>query len=209
MKNANPIPTRSSFGTLAKRTAQLTLLAQLVAFSGACVTVNVNFPESAVQKATDDYVRDLYRTKSEDSDEKAKPAPTSSSFEFHWIPSAFAEEAFKVASPKSLEIRERMRGRVAEILAQKRSGTLGETQDGLIVVRENAQVKSLMRAKLDQLVAAENRDRKALYEEVLSSNALPPARLINVQKSFARSFQAESPSKTWVEDAAGNWTQKP
>ena len=187
-------------------------VATLLTTLGACVTVNVNFPESAVQKATDDYVRDLYRTKSDDAPTTGtdvKKSGHSAGELLNWIPSAHAEEGFKVATPKSAEIREKMRARVDEILAQKRMGVLGETQDGFLVVRESAAVKSLMRTKLDKLVADENRDRKALYEDVLTSNALPPARLINVQKSFARSFQAESPSKTWVEESAGQWSQKP
>ena len=47
-----------------KKTAFLTCSALLLASGfAACVTVNVNFPESTVQKATDDYVKELYKAK--------------------------------------------------------------------------------------------------------------------------------------------------
>src|SRR3954470_20952661 len=83
---------------------KLVPIACLLSFSfAACVTVNVNFPESAVQKATDDYVRDLYRAK-----EKGKPAAPAakkeSSFEMpSLINSAMADDdVFKVSTDKAL-----------------------------------------------------------------------------------------------------------
>lgn len=183
------------------------------------MTVNVNFPESAVQKATDDYVRELYRAKKKPGESQAEPAPapTSSWLDFELIPSAQANDVpggaleFKVDAPSTAKIRESMRTRLEEVLRYKREGILGESADGQLKIKDQAkyQSKKLLMKKIDQVIADENRDRERLYQEVLSINQLPPARMKNIQKSFSRSFQNESPSGTWVETQDGNWEQKP
>ncbi len=171
------------------------------------MTVNVNFPESAVQKATDDYVRELYRAK-----EKGKPSATpetKASFDFSLIGTAHAVEAtIKVDSEKAIQIRNRMASRVDEVITQKRAGALGETNEGHLTLKKG-DLKPLLKKKLDGAIADENRDRDELYKEVVRINGIGDARLKDIQKSFARSFQAESPSGTWVQDADGNWSQKP
>lgn len=177
----------------------------------ACVTVNVNFPESAVQKATDDYVRELYRTKEKGKAPTAEPskAPSTKSALDFLIPQAYAAEfAFKVDSPKALKIRDRLAKRVDEVIQHKRAGVLGESTDGLLVLKSPDKLKALFLKKVQKLVEDENADRTELYQEVLSSNSLAKNRLKDIERSFARSFQAESPAGTWVQDADGSWTQK-
>lgn len=194
-------------------------LAWLLSFSflsASCVTVNVNFPESAVQKATDDYVRDLYRAKekgktptdSKELEKKTSLFPFSNPF-MSVAQAAEAEGVFKVDSDGALKIQKSLASRVDEVIEQKRQGLLGETNDGELEIHDKTKVKPLLLKKLEKLVADENHDRSALYHEVLKTNNLADARIKNIQKSFARSFQAESPSKTWVQDSDGKWAQKP
>lgn len=178
------------------------------------MTVNVNFPESAVQQATDDYVRELYRAKAKSTPSATPPKSTSALSPGEileaLLPSAEAASGdFKVNTPKALEIRERLAARLDEVLSAKRAGSLGENQDGYLEVHGADSVKKLLLKRLERLASEENRDRKDLYEEVVTSNGLPQARIKDVQKSFARSFQAESPAGTWVQDADGKWSQKP
>jgi len=178
-----------------------------------CVTVNVTFPESAVQKATDDYVRELYRAKEKGHSPVPQPSPsltpTKVSHGFTFVEAAWADEfIFKVDSATALQIRDRLSKRVEEVVVQKRAGVLGESRDGMLVLKEPGKLKKLFSKKIEVLVSDENKDRTELYAEVLSSNALPATRLIDVKRSFARSFQAESPSGTWLQDADGNWVQK-
>lgn len=172
----------------------------------ACVTVNVNFPESAVQKATDDYVKELYRTK-----EKNKaPAATEtkkSAFDL-LIPAAIAADSFRVDSEKSMEIMGRMKSRIDEVITYKENGTLGESNDGLLVLKNADKTKKLLIKKLETLVQNENKDRAELYKEVVSSNGMTENREIDVRKSFSRSFQNESPAGTWIQDIDGSWAQK-
>ncbi len=167
----------------------------------ACVTVNVNFPESAAQKATDDYVGELYKAKEKHTEKK-------SSMLFSLIPEAWAGE-FDVDSKKALEIREKMASRLDDVIAQKSAGFLGEANDGMLSIHDKTKIKKLLLRKLQKLVQSENIDRKELYQEVLRSNHLTKNHLINVEQSFARSFKHVSPSGTWVQNDDGSWDQKP
>ena len=173
--------------------------------SSACVTVNVNFPENAAQSATDDYVRDLYRTK-----EHGKTPPVTRFFHtFTWIAEANAADGdFRVDTDKANKIKESLRARVDEILDQKKAGILGESMDGLLILKNPGALKSLLLKKTEKLVAAENKDRDELYEEVLNANKLPLTQIKKVARSFARSFQGESPSGTWIQAADESWSQK-
>lgn len=207
-----------NLGRLANLTRKTSLA--LVALSAlavpACMTlnVNVNLPESAVQKATDDYVRDLYRAKekgrtpgtpSPSASPEAQPAEKASLF----LASAWADVVFKVNSDGALKIREKLVANLDEVLAHKRAGYLGETYDGSLVLRNAENLKPLLKKKIEKTVQTENAARKELYEEVLRSNSLDSSKLKDIQKSFGRSFQAESPSGTWVQDGEGSWIQKP
>jgi uncharacterized protein YdbL (DUF1318 family) len=175
--------------------------------------VNVNFPESAVQKATDDYVRDLYRAKEKGkttpgSDQSSAPASkVSSFFSFSLIGEAYADD-FKVQSPKADQIKARLRSRLDDLIAQKRSGNVGESNDGKLVVKAT-NLPPLLMKKVKTLVEQDNADRMDLYKEVANLNGLGSSGTATVQKSFARSFQSLSPSGTWIQDSDGNWTKKP
>jgi uncharacterized protein YdbL (DUF1318 family) len=223
-----------------KTTACLMFSSLLVGSLGTgCVTVNVNFPESTVQKATDDYVKELYRAKDRSHSNAssdvpgAKKAPTApqppnpmtgpgagdgdpgkpgAGQPESWLelvlPSAYAVEAdlqFRVDTPKARKIQEKLAATVGDVIAQKKAGNLGESNDGKLVVKTS---KPLLLKKLDPLVREENEDRDALYEEIVSANKMSKSRLADVRRSFARSFQSESPAGTWIQDTSGSWSQK-
>ena len=175
----------------------------------ACVTVHVNFPEGAVQKATDDYVKELYKAKSK-SEGQSNSDQGSFVFPFEFISSSMAQttiEEFKVKSAKAMDIQARQKNRLSEIDKYKVKGFLGETEDGMLVLRNAESLKGLMKKKVMQLLNEENMDRQELYTEVADSNSLAPAQGGTLKKSFARSFQAASPRGTWIQ-TGGSWKQK-
>ena len=174
-----------------------------------CVTVNVNFPEGAVQKASDDYVRDLYRTKEQSKAPTPKASSTPSAL-FQWIvPNANADDLpLNMSSPKIASIKNVMKALIPDIIEQKKAGVLGETFDGKLTIHGEGNLKPLLKKKVEELVKNDNSARDLLYAEVIRSNGLPPSSLASVKRTFARSFQAESPSGTWVQNMDGSWTQK-
>lgn len=214
LRSVSRIPSLNAKASLAR----IALGAALAAVGTlACVTVNVNFPEGVVQKATDDFVRDLYRAKTTGSDPSRKRPASSEGGETSSLfrrlgdalfPVAHADEAFRVSTPGAEAIKARLRGRLADVIKFKKQGLIGETSDGRLVVRPDGESKKLLAPKLKELVDGENRDRAALYDEVMSANQLDGARRVMVERSFANSFQAESPSGTWVQGADGTWARK-
>jgi uncharacterized protein YdbL (DUF1318 family) len=102
-----------------------------------------------------------------------------------------------------------MKTRVAEIIEFKRQGLIGETVEGSVTLRGTGKLKPLQAKKLEKLLADENQDRDQLYQEIVATNGADKVKIQVVRKSFMRSFQAESPSGTWVEGVEGGWSQKP
>jgi len=193
-----------------------------------CLTLNVNMtlPEAAVQRATDDYVRDLYRAKEKGKTSAPETAPS---------PGAAAGSAAKTSllSPldsidliahahagddvtvklggKAVEqIKERQIARMDELNAQKSAGLIGENNEGKLAFRTPEKTPKIdVMKKVQKLVADENADRDALYKEVLKANNADKSKLADIQKSFARSFQVHSPAGTWIQDMDSNWVRKP
>jgi uncharacterized protein YdbL (DUF1318 family) len=189
---------------------KLGLFSVALALFAGCVTINVNFPEGAAQKASDDFVKELYRARdrSGGSEPSSSPSPSAQWWQGLMIAEALADEAFKVSSAKTLEIRDRMRKRLDELLTHKRSGLVGEDNLGLLLIRDKSQVKPILLKKLEKLVGEENSDRAELYAEVARLNNLKPTNMKDVGRTFSHSFQAESPSGTWVQSDGGDWSRK-
>tara|TARA_B100000749_G_scaffold122825_1_gene93813 strand:- start:53005 stop:53595 length:591 start_codon:yes stop_codon:yes gene_type:complete len=176
----------------------------------SCITVNVNFPEAAVQKAADDYVKELYKAKQE-SEEKQN---TSSLFEIpgtHFaslslFPIAHAQAEFSIKSEKAKAIQVKQAKRLDKIDRFKKKGLIGEAENGLLVVKKESS-KKIEKKRVDQLVSEENADREMLYEEVMSSNGIDASQSARLRKSFHQSFVNASPAGTPVE-SGGSWTNK-
>ncbi|MGZ3699056.1 MAG: DUF1318 domain-containing protein [Bdellovibrionota bacterium] len=191
------------------------LLSFSALLASSCVTVNVpvTFPESAVQQQTDSYVRELYRAKEKGRGPTQQPSPKASptpEARIEFIASVWAAEeepSFQVNSPKTKEIQEREATRIEELLPLEHEGTLGEANDGFLVIKNSGALKSLLKKKVNKLVDEENADRKALYKEILKING-SAIKIKNVETSFARSFQLAAPSGTWVQAPDGTWDQK-
>ena len=174
----------------------------------SCVTVNVNIPDSAVQQATDDYVKELYDAKEKSKPAAPAPAASPQSMLDLVISPAFADDRpVKTDSPKALDIRTRMKDRLDEVHADKMAGILGETNTGKLLVKGKA--KSGQEKSLKKLMDDENSDRTELYHEVIEHNGLNKGNLETIERNFAHSFQKVSPSGTWIQDDDGAWTQKP
>lgn len=202
--------------------ACLLLSSLSVATTFACVTVNVTFPEAAVQQATDDYVQGLYREKERnraqpspkpEADKRAATQPPRTAWLL--VPlllsealAAGGELKITVNSPETLQIRDKQVARLDALQKAEAAGSIGESNMGLLTFDHAGNVASNVRTQLTPLMDAENSDRKDLYNEILSSNGYAPSRLIDLQKSFARSFQSRAASGTWIQDDGGKWSRK-
>lgn len=183
----------------------------------------MNLPESAVQQASDDYVRELYKAKergktaspipsvspSRSPSHSPSPSPSNkSSLDFNFISEAYAG-GLRTDSENSTKIKGRQASRLDELLAAKRAGVIGEGNDGFLVLKNIDPSKKLLQKKFDKIIADENEDRRELYLDILKINGITKSNLKTVEKSYAHSFQEYSPAGTWIQDDDGKWAQKP
>jgi uncharacterized protein YdbL (DUF1318 family) len=100
-----------------------------------------------------------------------------------------------------------MEARIRELAPYYSSGAIGMTADGHIVVRDQKLVPLPRRNAVKILVAAENRDRDALYAEMARANGHPEWE-DEIRATFARRWVDNARPGWWYINASGNWQQK-
>lgn len=181
------------------------LIFSIFAVIVSCVTVNVNFPEGAVQKATDDYVKQLYDAKKTTDSTLYLYSNKNSIYVSKALSISFLSVAHAVDftlsldDPKIKAIHARQALRLEKINAHKSKGEIGENNKGLLEVKTDM---PLLQKKIQPLVDDENKDRKELYSLAAEKNNTT----VDVfTKSFKESFVKTSPPGTPIQDGSGNW----
>jgi uncharacterized protein YdbL (DUF1318 family) len=95
-------------------------------------------------------------------------------------------------------IKARVEQRLPQVDALKEKGAVGENNRGFLEVRGGS-------ADAAAVVAAENKDREALYTSVAQKTG---SSVVNVGKARAAKIAQNSRAGVWVQDEAGNWKQK-
>ncbi|MCK6471398.1 MAG: YdbL family protein [Planctomycetes bacterium] len=104
-------------------------------------------------------------------------------------------------------LRVRIKERADAIAKHKDFGQLGEARDGLLAVRTLEGVKLSDKKAIEDLVEAENTDRRALYREILKANDLKDEDADAVMKVAARRHRKSAAPGHWVQEPAeGKWT---
>ena len=181
-----------------------------------CITVNVNFPESAVQKAADDFVNDLYKgsstvavdtqapsaksvksqVKKKNKNQKSEPSSQNGSSGwlnldiFSLIPNAYAQE-LNTDFPQAIAIKNRMRSRMSELQSLKSSGVICEARDGLVKIKDSAKASK----ESKELVSIENKDREELYSAIPEANHFNDPDQKRTRSFFAAAFRSKAGDK--------------
>lgn len=101
------------------------------------------------------------------------------------MPTAHAAE-LRQSSPRVREIAENMRKNHADISALKKQGCLGENNRGFLELRDcDALSDAEARNEAQQLLSEENRDRKALYQEIARLNQEDDVTVATVERVYA------------------------
>ena len=203
----------------------LALLAPVAIVS--CVTVNIYFPAAAAEKAADQIILDVWHqqggaaeaTKAATTPPAAKNSGAKnehSALDPRRIVvaalSAISGEAhaqnvdFNASSPQIEQIKARMASRFGELRPFLDSGAIGLTADGLIAVHDANAASLVDRARMNQLVSAENKDRKALYQAIADANN-QPGWAGQIQKTFAERWISQAQSGWWYQ-SGGAWKKK-
>lgn len=203
----------------------LALLAPVAIVS--CVTVNIYFPAAAAEKAADQIILDVWHqqggaaeaTKAATTPPAAKNSGAKnehSALDPRRIVvaalNAISGEAhaqnvdFNASSPQIEQIKARMASRFGELRPFLDSGAIGLTADGLIAVHDANAASLADRARMNQLVSAENKDRKALYQAIADANN-QPGWAGQIQKTFAERWISQAQSGWWYQ-SGGGWKKK-
>jgi uncharacterized protein YdbL (DUF1318 family) len=182
----------------------------------ACVTINVYFPEAQVQQAAAEFVDKVIGDDASGqapAPEPVKPPQTLRTPQFNpmslFISSANAAEVdISIRTPAIQAIQDRMATRFKDSLqAHFDSGALGFGKDGLIALRDPAKVALKDRVTVNQLIAEDNRDRKAVYREIAVANGHAEWEE-QIRETFARQWIASAHAGWWYQAADGSWKQK-
>ena len=102
------------------------------------------------------------------------------------IRTAYAAEKLKESSPLITEIAQGLRERNEAIKAAKGKGYAGETNRGYLELRDAEKiVDAEERNETQRLIAAENKDRKALYGEIARLNKDQNVSVSEVEQIYA------------------------
>lgn len=122
----------------------------------------------------------------------------------------FALNAFavdlEVNTPGVNAIKQSMQARHPQLAPHYSSGAVGLTSDGLVTLRDASAVPLPQRQAVNALVAAENRDRNALYAEIANANGHPEWEG-EIRSTFAQRWMQRAQPGWWVQ-SGGGWSQK-
>jgi uncharacterized protein YdbL (DUF1318 family) len=200
----------------AKRTAFILLMFFVMS---ACVTININFPAAAVEKAADKIVEEVWGEREgvqpEDIKEE-KEGPQS--FINKWLDlavtilgpgEAIAQEVdINITTPTIRALKESIKERADSIKPYMDNGNVGLSNDGLLVIRSKEGLKLKEKAELTRLIKAENTDREALYAEIAKANNFPPESVSDIKEIFADSWIKKAKAGWLVQDSDGEWSKK-
>ena len=180
----------------------------------ACVTINVYFPAAEAQQAAAEFVdKVIGDDPAQAPAPPTKPPQASLQPRFNLmsliISDAQAQSVdITIRTPAIQAIQDRMATRFQSSLeVHFDSGALGFGNDGLIVVRDASKVPLKDRVTVNQWVAEDNRDRKAVYREISVANGHPEWEG-QIRETFAKQWIASAHKGWWYEAGDGAWKQK-
>jgi uncharacterized protein YdbL (DUF1318 family) len=188
----------------------------------ACVTINVYFPAAEAKEAAKEFVEKVIgdevqqsTTPAPDSGGMASRGATPSRMRFDPLmligiapAHAQAQPDITIKTPAIQAIQARMKSRFdGSLRAHFDAGALGFTNDGLVSVRDAAKIALKDRVAVNQAVADQNRDAKAVYREVAVANNHPEWES-QIRGVFAKQWIDSAKGGWWYQDAGGAWKQK-
>ena len=185
----------------------------------ACVTINVYFPAAEAREAAKEFVEKVIGDEVPPANAPGAsltPAlsPRALASRIDWlslvgIGSAHAQSQpdITLKTPAIQAIQARMAARFdSQLRAGFDAGALGFAADGTIVVRDASKLALKDRVAINQAVADDNRDRKAVYREVAVANGHPEWES-QIRDVFARQWIASARAGWWYQ-SGGSWKQK-
>jgi uncharacterized protein YdbL (DUF1318 family) len=176
----------------------------------ACITVNIYFPEATVKQAAAEIVDEIRKTEGEKKAPEQLTVLTEPARapRFALVPAVFAQEATNVSTPAIRALKESMKNRFPTLKPYFDAGNVGESNKGLLEVRDEAGLNLQAKAALRNAVRDENGDRTKLYAEVAKALNIEASQIEKIQKIFAEEWAKSAAAGWWVQNEAGAWAKK-
>lgn len=177
----------------------------------ACITVNIYFPEATVKQAADEIVDEIRKRDSDDktaSEGIKEDLRAARSTGFSFVPAAFAQQETTVSNPAIRALKDSMKQRFPGLKPFYDSGNVGETNDGLVEIRDENGLDLKAKAALRGMVKDENSDREKLYAEVAKALNIEASQIDRIRKIFAESWQKDASPGWWIQRESGEWVKK-
>ncbi len=184
-----------------------------VFFVAACVTINVYFPAAAIQKAADQIVDDVTGIKDQQKPENKQDIKSRLFEELRKInpgpKEAYAQTTdITVSTPAIRNIRQSMKANFQQLKPFYIRGSVGENNTGFVEVRNTSDLNLKEKADVTRLVDQLNKDRTALYAEIVNANKLDTNSLPQIRKIFANSWRGKAQTGWWIQNDSGVWEKK-
>ena len=112
-----------------------------------------------------------------------------------------ADYNYKTMTPDIEKALKNRQARYYQLQSLKQEGVIGEDNKGYVTnLKDDATAATL--------TAAENRDRRVLYEALAEQNALGSTGLLEIQKAFAEVQEGKASPGDMVQSASGGWKKK-
>ena len=187
----------------------------------ACVTINVYFPAAEAKEAAKEFVEKVIGDEAAQDEDAgggdggmAMLLPSIDMLRIDPLAlvgigtaRAQGQPDITIRTPAIQAIQSRMASRFDSTLsAHFDSGALGFTGDGLVTVRDAGKLQLKDRVKVNQAVADQNRDAKAVYREVAVANGHPEWES-RIRAVFAKQWIDSAHKGGWYQ-SGGGWKQK-
>ena len=162
----------------------------------ACVTINIYFPAEKVESVAGEIVDEIRGQNGEG--EELSPGDQKDSFlrqiRLALSPAeAWAQEEVEVSNPTIRALKDKMKGRYAQMKPYYQKGMLKEGENGYVSLGATGGLGLREKRDLNALVDAENKDRKKLYEEVAKALNIDPGQINKIEAIFAKEWQKSVP----------------
>ena len=196
----------------------LGLVIVLLTVTCARITVNVYFPAAELQDAATEIEREVRGTDAT----PAKPAdpttprrkPQGSSLWPRWrsvrfhltaAPALAQSIDINITTPEIRQLIASRKQRYPRLRPFFIQGALGENNQGLLSLRALDNLSLKDKAQVKTLLTQENRDRQQLYRALATANNLPPEKVSEIARIFARVNRQEAQAGWWVQEDNGQW----
>lgn len=184
----------------------------------ACVTINIYFPAAAAEQVADTIIQEIQSEEDSKIDSKDQLEPLSKVGGMEVVVYQLLDNVLNVlVSPANAaadlsvntteirQLRARMRTRFAALKPFYSNGQVGIKSTGFVVTRGAVALKD--RNKVNKLIAAENADRRQLYQAIANANGHPEW-FAQIKSTFATRWVGNAQPGWWYQSSNGSWKQK-